>query len=115
MHDIKAIRDNPQAFDEGLKRRGIHGDGEGRFSSEAILKLDEARRAHVTRLQEVQARRNAASKEIGAAKKAKKEVQSPRLSLGSPRVAADSRKCLSLCIAAVTVRFRYQQMYSLHV
>ncbi|HEX4892922.1 MAG TPA: serine--tRNA ligase, partial [Hyphomicrobiaceae bacterium] len=79
MFDIKAIRDNPQAFDEGLKRRGIHGDGEGRFSSEAILKLDEARRLHITRLQEIQARRNAASKEIGAAKKAKDEAKAAAL------------------------------------
>ncbi len=74
MHDIKAIRDNPAAFDEGLRRRGILGDGDGQFSSAAILKLDEARRQHVTALQEAQARRNAASKEIGAAKKAKDEA-----------------------------------------
>ncbi|MDX2157314.1 MAG: serine--tRNA ligase [Hyphomicrobiaceae bacterium] len=79
MHDIKAIRDNPAAFNEGLKRRGILGEGEGRFSAEAILKLDEQRRAHVTRLQEAQARRNAASKEIGAAKKAKDDVKAEAL------------------------------------
>ncbi|MGE0702267.1 MAG: serine--tRNA ligase, partial [Hyphomicrobiaceae bacterium] len=79
MHDIKAIRDNPTAFDEGLKRRGIYGDGEGQFSSAAILRLDEVRRAHVTRLQEAQARRNAASKEIGAAKKAKDEAKAAEL------------------------------------
>jgi seryl-tRNA synthetase len=71
VFDIKAIRDNPHGFDEGLKRRGIFGEGEGQFSSAAILKLDEARRVHVTQLQDAQARRNAASKEIGAAKKAK--------------------------------------------
>jgi len=74
VHDIKAIRDNPAAFDEGLRRRGILGDGDGQFSSATILKLDEARRQHVTALQEAQARRNAASKEIGAAKKAKDEA-----------------------------------------
>jgi seryl-tRNA synthetase len=74
VHDIKAIRDNPAAFDEGLRRRGILGDGDGQFSSATILKLDEARRQHVTTLQEAQARRNAASKEIGAAKKAKDEA-----------------------------------------
>jgi seryl-tRNA synthetase len=74
VHDIKAIRDNPAAFDEGLRRRGILGDGDGQFSSATVLKLDEARRQHVTALQEAQARRNAASKEIGAAKKAKDEA-----------------------------------------
>ena len=79
MFDIKAIRDNPAAFDEGLKRRGIFGDGEAQFSSTAILKLDEERRAHVTRLQEAQARRNAASKEIGAAKKAKDDAKAEAL------------------------------------
>ncbi len=79
MHDIKAIRDNPEAFNAGLKRRGIFGEGEGKFSAEAILKLDEVRRAHVTRLQDAQARRNAASKEIGAAKKAKDEATAARL------------------------------------
>jgi seryl-tRNA synthetase len=79
VFDIKAIRDNPAAFDEGLKRRGIFGDGEGQFTSAAILKLDEERRAHVTRLQEAQAQRNAASKEIGAAKKAKDDARAQTL------------------------------------
>ncbi|MGD9802418.1 MAG: serine--tRNA ligase [Hyphomicrobiaceae bacterium] len=75
MFDIKAIRDNPGVFDEALKRRGIDGE----FSAAAILKLDEERRAHVTRLQEAQARRNAASKEIGAAKKAKDDAKAEAL------------------------------------
>ncbi len=79
MFDIKAIRDNPQGFDEGLKRRGIFGEGESQFSSAAILRLDEARRAHVTKLQDAQARRNAASKEIGAAKKAKDDAKAEAL------------------------------------
>jgi seryl-tRNA synthetase len=79
VFDIKAIRDNPHGFDEGLKRRGLFGEGEGQFSSAAILKLDEARRAHVTKLQDAQARRNAASKEIGAAKKAKDDAKAEAL------------------------------------
>jgi len=79
VFDIKAIRDNPQGFDEGLKRRGIFGEGESQFSSAAILRLDEARRAHVTKLQDAQARRNAASKEIGAAKKAKDDAKAEAL------------------------------------
>ncbi len=79
MHDIKAIRETKDAFNLGLTRRGIFGEGDGQFSAEAILVLDERRRAHVTKLQEVQARRNAASKEIGAAKKAKDEATAARL------------------------------------
>ena len=67
MFDIKWIRDNPDAFDAGLKRRGIAPGGDVKFSAELIA-LDETRREVVTRLQEAQARRNAASKEIGKAK-----------------------------------------------
>ena len=75
MFDIKAIRDNPAAFDDALRRRGLAAE----FSAAAILKVDEARRAHVTKLQEAQARRNAASKEIGAAKKAKDDAKANAL------------------------------------
>ena len=64
MHDIKAIRDNPDAFDAGLKRRGLAA------LAQQILTLDGERREHVQKLQESQARRNAASKEIGEAMKA---------------------------------------------
>jgi seryl-tRNA synthetase len=63
MHDIKAIRDNPAAFDMGLARRG-HDP-----MASAMLKIDAERRDHVQRLQDAQARRNAASKEIGDAMK----------------------------------------------
>ncbi|MGE0626328.1 MAG: serine--tRNA ligase [Hyphomicrobiaceae bacterium] len=73
MLDIKWIRDNPALFDAGLKKRGIDG------MSARLLGLDETRRRHVTQLQEIQARRNAASKEIGAAKKAKDEAKASAL------------------------------------
>ncbi len=62
MFDIKWIRDNPDAFDAGLARRGLTG-----VSSE-VLQLDQARRDHVQKLQDAQSRRNAASKDIGKAK-----------------------------------------------
>ena len=68
MYDIKAIRDNPAAFDRGLARRGLAPLGG------ALMARDEARRANTTRLQELQARRNAASKEIGKAKGQKDEA-----------------------------------------
>jgi seryl-tRNA synthetase len=61
MHDIRLIRDNPQAFDAALLRRGVESP------SAAILALDLARRAVATRMQEAQNRRNEASKAIGAA------------------------------------------------
>ncbi len=73
MFDIKWIRENPEAFDAGLKKRGL-----APLSSELIA-LDEARRAHVTKLQEAQARRNAVSKEIGKAKAAKDEALGEKL------------------------------------
>ena len=62
MHDLRWIRETPDAFDAGLKRRGAEP------LSAQILDLDKRRRAIQTRLQEIQARRNAASKEIGALK-----------------------------------------------
>jgi seryl-tRNA synthetase len=62
MHDLKWIREHPTDFDKGLARRGLPA-----ISSE-ILAKDEERRANTTALQEIQARRNSASKEIGRAK-----------------------------------------------
>jgi len=73
MHDIRWIRDNPEAFDASLKRRGLSGE------SARLIALDERRRAVITRLEQAQARRNAASKEIGEAKKAKDEARSAAL------------------------------------
>ena len=61
MHDLKSIRENPSAFDAGLARRGAAA------ASAEILALDERRRAVLSELQEGQARRNEASKAIGAA------------------------------------------------
>jgi seryl-tRNA synthetase len=73
MHDIKAIRDNPAAFDAGLKRRGLAP------MSAALLAIDEKRRAAILASEQAQARRNAASKEIGEAKKAKDDVRAAKL------------------------------------
>ena len=73
MHDIKAIRDNPAAFDAGLKRRGLAP------LSGALLAIDEKRRAGILASEQAQARRNAASKEIGDAKKAKDEARAAKL------------------------------------
>jgi seryl-tRNA synthetase len=61
MHDIKWIRDNAEAFDKGLARRSL-----GPRAAELIA-LDDERRAAIGESQKAQERRNAASKEIGAA------------------------------------------------
>src|SRR2546423_5051864 len=73
MHDIKAIRDNPAAFDAGLKRRGLAP------LSGSLLAIDERRRAAILASEQAQARRNTASKEIGDAKKVKDEARAAKL------------------------------------
>jgi seryl-tRNA synthetase len=62
MHDIRFIRENPDAFDTALKRRNL-----APMAGE-ILKTDSDRRALQAQIQEMQSRRNQASKEIGALK-----------------------------------------------
>nr|WP_298925708.1 serine--tRNA ligase [uncultured Erythrobacter sp.] len=61
MHDIRFIRENPEAFDAAMARRGLDP------VTPEILALDEERRALSTKLQEAQSRRNEASKAIGKA------------------------------------------------
>src|SRR5580693_8097626 len=61
MHDIRAIRENPEAFDEGLLRRGLSP------RAGELVALDEKRRAAILALQTAQERRNALSKQIGVA------------------------------------------------
>jgi seryl-tRNA synthetase len=63
MHDLKVIRDNPDGFDAGLARRGLPP------RAGEIVALDARRRAAQTAFQEMQARRNEASKQIGMLKK----------------------------------------------
>ncbi len=73
MHDIKWIRDNAEAFDRALARRGLPGE------ATRLIALDEKRRAAILKLEQAQARRNAASKEIGEAKKKKDEAAATKL------------------------------------
>jgi seryl-tRNA synthetase len=73
MHDIRLIRDDPAAFDAGLARRGLSP------RAAELIALDERRRAVVTELQTGQARRNEASKAIGAAKAKKDEATAQAL------------------------------------
>src|ERR1700753_453531 len=73
MHDIKSIRDNPAAFDAALKRRGLEP------LSASLLAIDERRRTAILASEQAQARRNAASKEIGEAKNAKDDARAAKL------------------------------------
>jgi seryl-tRNA synthetase len=73
MHDIRSIRDNPDAFDQALARRGLEPQ------AQRLIALDEQRRAKILAAETAQARRNAASKEIGEAKKNKDEEKAKGL------------------------------------
>ena len=73
MHEIKWIRENPEAFDTALKRRGLSP------LAPSLLAIDEKRRSAIASSEQALARRNAASKEIGEAKKAKDEARAAAL------------------------------------
>jgi seryl-tRNA synthetase len=73
MHDIRWIRDNKDAFDRGLKRRGLAPE------ADKLLAVDERRRHAIQAFEQAQARRNAASKEIGQAKSKKDETTAQKL------------------------------------
>ncbi|MEM8573547.1 MAG: serine--tRNA ligase [Pseudomonadota bacterium] len=77
MLDVKWIRENPDAFVAGLKKRGFQPAPQEILNQ--ILTLDSQRRETIQQLQDLQARRNAASKEIGKAKKEKNETEATRL------------------------------------
>jgi seryl-tRNA synthetase len=78
MLDIRWIRENPQALVEALRKRPSYADA-AQSTVDDILAKDEARRAHLTTLQEAQARQNAASKEIGKAMAQKDAALADRL------------------------------------
>ncbi|MDB6453128.1 serine--tRNA ligase [Falsirhodobacter sp. 20TX0035] len=73
MHDIRAIRENPAAFDAALSRRGAEP------MSSRILALDEARRSRILAAETAQAEQNRASKDVGAAKAAGNDAEFERL------------------------------------
>ncbi|ARO14555.1 Seryl-tRNA synthetase [Ketogulonicigenium robustum] len=73
MHDIRAIRENPAAFDAALGRRGISP------VSSQILAIDEGRRARILAAETAQAEQNRASKDVGAAKAAGNDAEFERL------------------------------------
>jgi len=73
MLDIKWIRENPEALDAALAKRGAAAQ------AQSLIVLDEARRSHVSSLQALQERRNFASKEIGKAMAAKDQATADTL------------------------------------
>ena len=73
MHDIRAIRENPDAFDAALARRGESS------ASAAVLALDSERRARIAAAEAAQAEQNRASKEVGAAKARGDDAEFERL------------------------------------
>lgn len=73
MHDIKLIRDNPEAFDRAIARRGVAPQ------SATLIELDRKRRAAQTEFDELQGKRNTLSKEIGVAKGKKDEARAGEL------------------------------------
>jgi seryl-tRNA synthetase len=83
MHDIKWIRDNPDAFDRGLARRGLPGE------AKRLIEIDERRRAAIQKAEAALARRNAASREIGAAKKSNEEAAAQALLAEVARLKAE--------------------------
>jgi len=79
MHDIRFIREHPEAFDRGLARRGLSDENKRRFSSANLLSIDGRRRAIIRVHEGALARRNAASKEIAEAKRNKDEATAQKL------------------------------------
>jgi len=73
MHDIRAIRENPAAFDAAMARRGVMD------ASAALLQIDGDRRAAILAAETAQADQNKASKEVGAAKAKGDEAEFERL------------------------------------
>ena len=83
MHDIRQIRDNPGAFDEGLRKRGLAP------MAAQLIALDDERKAAIQIAQDAQERRNKISKEIGQAKAAKDEARFAALMAEMGRLKSD--------------------------
>jgi seryl-tRNA synthetase len=83
MHDIRWIREHKEEFDRGLTRRGLPPE------AGKLLAIDERRRAAIQKAEAALARRNAASKEIGAAKKSNEEGTAQALMAEVARLKSD--------------------------
>jgi seryl-tRNA synthetase len=83
MHDIKWIREHKEEFDRGLARRGLP------LEADRLLAIDERRRAAIQKAEAALARRNVASREIGAAKKSNEEAAAQALLAEVARLKAE--------------------------
>jgi seryl-tRNA synthetase len=83
MHDIRWIREHREEFDRGLARRGLAPE------ADRLLAIDERRRAAIQKAEAALARRNAASREIGAAKKSNEEAAAQALMTEIARLKAE--------------------------
>jgi seryl-tRNA synthetase len=103
MHDLRAIRDNPGAFDEALKKRGLPP------RADEVLALDKEWRATETKAQEAQALGNRLAREIGIAKRAggdaadlmRQSTGNKAAEAGFAREAAEIRKQIDELLAAL--------------
>jgi seryl-tRNA synthetase len=83
MHDIKWVRQHPEEFDHGLARRGLAPE------AAKLIALDEKRRTAIQKAEAAQARRNQASREVGAAKKSGEEMAAQTLMAEMAQLKAD--------------------------
>src|SRR5260370_10942595 len=83
MHDMKWIREHKEEFDHGLARRGLPSE------ADKLLAIDERRRAAIQKAEAALARRNVASREIGAAKKSNEEAAAQTLLAEVARLKAE--------------------------
>jgi seryl-tRNA synthetase len=83
MHDIKWIREHKEEFDHGLARRGLPSE------ADKLLAIDKRRRAAIQKAEAALARRNVASREIGAAKKSNEEAAAQALLAEVARLKAE--------------------------
>ncbi|HXP06594.1 MAG TPA: serine--tRNA ligase [Stellaceae bacterium] len=103
MHDLRAIRDNPEAFDAGLKKRGLL------LRAEEVLALDRAWRLAETMLQEAQALANRLAREIGMAKKSGGDIselmhqsaENKNIEASASAVAAEARRQIDQLLATL--------------
>ena len=79
MHEIRWIRENPEAFDRALKRRSLSDEERERFSSDRLIALDKHWREKILELETARARRKIVSSEINEAKKKGDEESAKRL------------------------------------
>ena len=85
MHNINKIRENPKAFSEGWKRRGLN------INIDEILSIDKELRQNITKIQELQQKRNSLSEEAGKAKSQNDEKTFSKLN----KEAQDIKKSIS--------------------